>query len=1560
MANQSISQLPVAIALTGNELTVVVQNGVTKQTQLQDVSNLGGPTGPTGPMGPTGPTGPIGSTGPTGSTGPIGPTGPTGIQGPTGPTGPQGIQGPTGDTGPIGPTGDTGPIGPTGDTGPIGPTGPQGIQGPTGPQGIQGPTGDTGPIGPTGPQGIQGPTGPQGIQGPTGDTGPQGPTGPQGIQGPTGPQGIQGPTGDTGPQGPTGPQGIQGPTGPTGPTGNQGLLGPTGPTGPQGSSSSLFLYEANTTITSGDPTAGFILWNNATQISSTQINIHHLTDNNIDIDIFLATLSNTEVITIQDQTVSGNFQTWTINGTPTNINPNSSNSYWAVPVTLTASGGTGSTNFANNLPLFLALISGAQGPTGPVGPTGPTGPLGPTGPQGIQGPTGPTGDTGPQGIQGPTGPTGPQGIQGLTGPTGPTGPQGIQGPTGPTGDTGPIGPTGPTGWTGPQGIQGPTGPTGDTGPIGPTGPTGWTGPQGIQGPTGPTGSQGIQGPTGPTGSQGIQGPTGPTGSSITGPTGPTGNTGPTGPTGPAGTGGGGIAWQPVKTANFTAVAGEAYPVDTTSAAITVTLPASPTAGNVVTVLDYAGTSATYNITVNPNGNKLQGTLFNALISVNRQAYNFVYVDATQGWLSYAQEYAPATQATLAVEALVVAGGGGGGAGSGGGGGGGAGGLLYNATQAITTGTAYTVTVGSGGAGSYNTSGTSGANSIFSTLTSIGGGGGGWQSISGGNGGSGGGGATSGSSGVAGTGTSGQGNNGGIGYTSPNFGAGGGGGAGAVGINGTSSAGGNGGAGLSYSITGSATYYAGGGGGGKSTSATPGTGGLGGGGNGGATTGFNGTANTGGGGGGGSDDYVAGGNGGSGVVVIAFPTSAGLYVYPITGSLTYTSSTSSRAGYTVYTFTGGTGTITFTTVDPNLDPYFADVSLLTNSENYLSFADASTNNFAITKNGNVAPSLNTPVTGGGSQYFNGSSSYLTLPSNPLNLTGNFTAEGWAYPNSSADTTIFYLGGNTGAYAGLRVGIYLNQVYLLMSTSGSSWDITSGLVGSAPVNTWVNFAVVRNSGTITLYVNGTSVYSSSAIASGTSLYSSSLNYIGVMNFSSLTAYFNGNLSNLRITASAIYTTTFTPSTTPLTAVSGTSLLINGTNQNTFDNATFYDQSANSFAITQTGSPVYSGLSPFGNAYPGSVYFSSGSNGLSTASAALFGSGDYTVETWIKYDSVPTTFTAILNGQSSGSLNFYYDGGTYATNKLIVSNRSSNQLEYTWIPTVNTWYHLAVSRSGSSVKMFINGSQVATTTNSTNYSSSTTYDIGRDNGVGGGMVGHISNMRAVNGTAIYTAAFTPSTTPLPTTANTSLLLGCDTGAFYDLSNVGNPISQAGSPVVTTQVSPFASVTESYYFDGSSNLSTLSNSALDCTGDFTFEGYFYLTAAIGSFKMIISNLSSNNTYIALTTGGTYGKLQAVANAADQYNVNLASEFTLNTWNYIAVVRSGSTLTGYINGVSLGSTTSTATFAFSNGQGAGIGKWGGGGLFWSGNMSNLRLTKGVGRYTANFTPPTAPFPTSA
>jgi hypothetical protein len=214
-----------------------------------------------------------------------------------------------------------------------------------------------------------------------------------------------------------------------------------------------------------------------------------------------------------------------------------------------------------------------------------------------------------------------------------------------------------------------------------------------------------------------------------------------------------------------------------------------------------------------------------------------------------------------VEALVVAGGGGGGMYAGGGGG--AGGVLYNATKSIAV-TAYTVTVGSGGSPATNnqTQGTSGNNSVFDTLTSIGGGAGGVQGKNPLNGGSGGGMAYDNT--TQSTGTAGQGNNGGI-WNAPR-GGGGGGGKGAVGgLGSVGEVAGNGGIGQQYSVNGTPTYFGGGGAGGGSGDS--GIGGVGGGGN----SNTAGTPNTGGGGGGGYLTHGQAKAGGSGIVIISYPT-----------------------------------------------------------------------------------------------------------------------------------------------------------------------------------------------------------------------------------------------------------------------------------------------------------------------------------------------------------------------------------------------------------------------------------------------------------------------------------------------------------------------------------------------------------------------------------------------------------------------------------------------------------------------------------------------------------------
>jgi hypothetical protein len=372
----------------------------------------------------------------------------------------------------------------------------------------------------------------------------------------------------------------------------------------------------------------------------------------------------------------------------------------------------------------------------------------------------------------------------------------------------------------------------------------------------------------------------------------------------------GVSWQTVKTANFTAVSGNAYPVNTTSGAITVTLPASPSAGNFVQITDYAGTFGTNAVTVNPNSVNLNGSPSNVNLASNRESIAFVYIDATQGWIPYSGVTAPNPTGNYTATFLIA---GGGGAGGGsyktgdGGAGGGAGGLVTGTTT-FTTGTVYTVTVGAGAAGASAgvAPGTATNSSITGQTTAVAGGNGAYYNsssayVSATSGGSGGG-AVDGAR-TVGSGTSGQGNAGGLSASATNYGSGGGGGSGGAGGAGSNTVGGVGGAGTSNSITGSAVIYAAGGGGGTYNGGTGGAGGSSGIGGAGsnlaATAGGNGTANTGSGGGGSGASISAsgtGGNGGSGVVIISIPTAN--YTGSTTGSPTVTTSGSNK----ILTFT----------------------------------------------------------------------------------------------------------------------------------------------------------------------------------------------------------------------------------------------------------------------------------------------------------------------------------------------------------------------------------------------------------------------------------------------------------------------------------------------------------------------------------------------------------------------------------------------------------------------------------------------------------------------------------
>ena len=388
----------------------------------------------------------------------------------------------------------------------------------------------------------------------------------------------------------------------------------------------------------------------------------------------------------------------------------------------------------------------------------------------------------------------------------------------------------------------------------------------------------------------------------------------------------GTAWQSVQTTGFTAVSGRGYPCNTTSSAFTVTLPLSPSVGDYVQIVDYAGTFATNNITLGRNSSNIDGGTINKVLSTNREGVTLVYVDSTKGWVATSgvnEGSVALVTPPYTAEFLVIAGGGGGGIYRGGGGGAGGyrnsfgaessgGGGSSETDLTFNGGVVYTITVGAGGAGgniSGNKQGTNGSNSVISgsnisTVTSIGGGGGSPNTppVAGTNGGSGGG-ANDNSASAFGTGTANQGFNGG---SAP---GGGGGGAGEAGNTDVQRGGGDG---LASSITGSSVTRGGGGSGGTSGPGGDIAGGDGGGGIGKADdsptgNGGNANANTGGGGGGACDNIspsvTNGGNGGSGVVILSIPDAS--YSGTTTGSPTVTTGVS---GKTVLVF-NASGTYT---------------------------------------------------------------------------------------------------------------------------------------------------------------------------------------------------------------------------------------------------------------------------------------------------------------------------------------------------------------------------------------------------------------------------------------------------------------------------------------------------------------------------------------------------------------------------------------------------------------------------------------------------------------------------
>ena len=423
---------------------------------------------------------------------------------------------------------------------------------------------------------------------------------------------------------------------------------------------------------------------------------------------------------------------------------------------------------------------------------------------------------------------------------------------------------------------------------------------------------------------------------------------------------------------------------------------------------------------------------------------------------------------------------------------------------------------------------------------------------------------------------------------------------------------------------------------------------------------------------------------------------------------------------------------------------ANTSLLTLQSNR--FIDNSTNAFTITKNGDVSIQAFSPFAPtaayttanvGGSAYFDGTGDNVgaTLTGQAPG-TGNFTYEVWVYPLSVSNFTLWNTR-SADTSDGFSVGIGSGTIYVGYANqnfiTGSNAMLT---------NAWTHIAVVRNSGTITLYVNG--INSGSAAKSDN--FTSTTFYCG--GWPTYGATLTGYLSSYRyVNGTAVYTTNFTPPTAPFTAISGTQLLLN------FTNAQIFDQTAKNVLECVGDAKVSTSVYKYGS---GSISFDGNGDYLNIPPTPQFnfGSGNYTIEFWIYLNSTGTQ--GVLH-----TSNFANDtpGGVYiriVPTGLVEYAMSSDDTFGTRVMatssvgiSTSTWTHVACVRNGNTMTVYINGTSRGTNTfsGSAYFSSSYNTRIGYWRDLDTSYLNaYIDDLRITMGYARYTSNFTPPTSAFP----------------------------------------------------------------------------------------------------------------------------------------------------------------------------------------------------------------------
>jgi hypothetical protein len=654
--------------------------------------------------------------------------------------------------------------------------------------------------------------------------------------------------------------------------------------------------------------------------------------------------------------------------------------------------------------------------------------------------------------------------------------------------------------------------------------------------------------------------------------------------------------------------------------------------------------------------------------------------------------------------------------------------------------------------------------------------------------------------------------------------------------------------------------------------------------------------------------------------------------------------------------------------PMYDPFFNLTNAMvhgngTNGGTNNTFLDSSTNNFAVTRNGNTTQGTFTPYSqpsGYWSNFFDGTGDYLQVAgsSNLAFGTGNFTIECFFWANNLQG---FIYDSRTASSQACPT-IFFSGTTIIYYVSGANRIVSSSVI----VRRWYHLVVSRVSGNTRMFLDGVQT-GSTYVDSTTYINNTNRPYIGI-NGDGASSGFSGYISNLRVLNGTGTTAPVVP-TAPLTPVSNTQLLTCQSNR-------FVDNSANAFAITKFAdartllySPLYYPTFYTPEARGGAMYFDGTGDYLTlTGSSNLaFGTSDFSIECWVYMTAFNASASVIYDTRPAATTT-----GTYPRIQILTA---SGRFEYlvgttsailsntTTVITTNQWFHVVVSRVSTTTRMFINGvAQTATYADTQNYLNGANRPIiaTEGNSVGNdAWDGFIADFRIIKGSGV--TSVTVPTQPLTAITNTQLLLSGTNASFID--NATNLTIETVNTSISTAQSKYGS--GSMLFNGTSAyanlISPFGNGAnlVQTINDFTVEAWINPTTVTA--QQTIFCVNGNTTGFAgcrLDINTTGGLQLLVSTNGTTHAINSANTYATPTgvWTHVAVSRQGNAYVVYLNGSPV--ITSTAVGIASgiiSGTISAIGavfnlSWSG---FFNGYISDFRITN-YARYLGVFTPPTS------